>query len=118
MKSKTYLYIGILALLLIAAYFLTTDRGEKTASYKLSEKKLFEVDSAKIDKVEIKSRGEDLVLSKATGEWRVEQPYQYRTVSANVEALVSGLKNLKLESIVSTNPAKKDTYGFTDLDQA
>ncbi|MEP7146282.1 MAG: DUF4340 domain-containing protein [bacterium] len=118
MKSKTYLYLGILAVLLIAAYFLTSDRGEKTASYKLTEKKLFEIDSGKVDKIEIKNKGENLLLSKASGDWRIEQPFQYRTVSSNVEALVSGLKNLKLESIVSTNPAKKDTYGFNDMDQA
>lgn len=118
MKSKTYLYLGILAALLIAAYFLTTDRGEKTSSYKLNEKKLFELDSAKVDKIQIKNAGKDLILSKSTGEWRVDSPFQYRTVSANVENIVGGLKNLKIESIVSTNPAKKDTYGFTDTEQA
>lgn len=118
MKSKTYLYLGILAVLLIAAYFLTTDRGDKTTSYKLTEKKLFDLDSAKVDKIEIKNAGKDLILSKSTGEWRVDVPFQYRTYSANVESIVSGLKNLKIESIVSTNPAKKDTYGFTDAEQA
>ncbi|HMS32715.1 MAG TPA: DUF4340 domain-containing protein [Ignavibacteria bacterium] len=118
MKSKTYLYLGILAALLIAAYFLTTDRGEKTSSYKLTEKKLFDLDSAKVDKIEVKHSGGDLIISKATGEWRIESPFQYRTVSANVENIVGGLKNLKIESIVSTNPGKKDTYGFTETDQA
>lgn len=118
MKSKTYLYLGILAVLLIAAYFLTTDRGEKTSSYKLNEKKLFDLDSAKVDKIEVRHSGSDLILSKSTGEWRIDAPFQYRTVSANVENIVGGLKNLKIESIVSTNPAKKDTYGFTDADQA
>ncbi len=118
MKSKTYLYLGILAVLLIAAYFLTTDRGEKTSSYKLTETKLFDLDSAKVDKIEIKTSTGDLVLSKASGEWRVEQPFNYRTVSASVEGLVSNLKNMKLESIVSTNPGKKETYGFKEPNQA
>ena len=118
MKSKTFLYLGIFAVLLIAAYFLTTDRGDKTSSYKLTEKKLFDLDSAKVDKIEVKHSGGNLILSKSTGEWRVDAPFQYRTVSANVENIVGGLKNLKIESIVSTNPAKKDTYGFTDADQA
>jgi len=118
MKSKTYIYLGILVVLLVAAYFLTTDRGEKTTSYKLSEKKLYDLDSAKVDKIEIKSALGDLVLSKATGEWRIESPYQYRTVSSYPESIISNLKNLKLESIVSTNPEKKDTYGFKDSEQA
>lgn len=118
MKSKTFLYLGIFAVLLIAAYFLTSDRGEKTSSYKFSEKQLFVIDSAKVDKIEIKNSSGNLVLSKSTGEWRVDSPFQYRTVSSYVENIVSGLKNLKLESIVSTNPAKKDTYGFTESEQS
>ncbi|MBK8551629.1 MAG: DUF4340 domain-containing protein [Ignavibacteria bacterium] len=118
MKSKTFLYLGIFAVLLVAAYFLTSDRGEKTSSYKFTEKQLFVLDSAKVDKIEIKNSAGNLVLSKSTGEWRVDSPFQYRTVSSYVESIVSGLKNLKLESIVSTNPAKKDTYGFTEAEQS
>lgn len=118
MKGKTFLYLGILVLLLVAAYFITADRGEKTSSYKLTEKKLFDVDSAKVDKIEIKTSNGVVVLSKATGEWRVDQPYQYRTTSVQIENAVSNLRNLKLESIVSTNPAKKETYGFKDGEQA
>lgn len=114
MKSKTYLYLAILAVLVVAAYFLTVDKGEKTTSYKLSEKKLFELDSLKVDKIELKDKNGDLVLSKASGEWMVEQPFKYKTVSASIENMVSNLKNLQLESIVSTNPSKKDTYGFKE----
>ena len=118
MKSKTLLYLVVFIVLAVAAYFLTSDRGEKTTSYDLSETRFFEIDSAKVDKIEIKNIKGDVVLSKATGEWRIESPFQYRTVSSYVEGIVSGLKNLKIESIVSTNPEKKDTYGFTDDNQS
>jgi hypothetical protein len=118
MKSKTFLYLGIFAVLALAAYYLTTDRGEKTSSYKLSESKLFELDSVKVDKIEIKDTKGNLVISKSTGDWRVVEPYNYRTINSTVESMVSGLKNMKLESIVSTNPSKKDTYGFKDSEQA
>ncbi|MEO6695707.1 MAG: DUF4340 domain-containing protein [Ignavibacteria bacterium] len=117
-SSKTYLYLGILAVLLIAAYFLTSDRGDKTSSYELKEKKLFELDSSKVDKIEIKNLEGELVLSKSTGEWRATSPYEYNVNSAFVEKIVSSLKNMKIESIISTNPAKKDTYGFKDSEQA
>ncbi|MEO8447895.1 MAG: DUF4340 domain-containing protein [bacterium] len=117
MKSKTYLYLGILAALAIAAYFLTGDKGEKTSSYKLSEQKLFEVDSAKVDKIELTNTNGTILISKTSGEWKVEQPYQYKTVSAGIENIVSNLKNMKLESIVSTNSAKKDIYGFKEPDE-
>ncbi|MDQ3021115.1 MAG: DUF4340 domain-containing protein [Bacteroidota bacterium] len=118
MKSKTYLYLGIFAVLVIAAYYLTTDREEKTSSYKLSETKLFELDSVKVDKIEIKDSRANLVISKTSGDWRVVEPYDYRTVNSAVESMVSNLKNMKLESIVSANPNKKETYGFKDSEQA
>lgn len=118
MKSKTYLYLGIFAVLAIAAYYLTTDRGERTSSYKLTETKLFELDSAKVDKIEVKDFRGNLVISKATGDWRVTEPYDYRTVNSAVESMISNLKNMKLESIVSDNPEKKETYGFKDSEQA
>lgn len=117
-SSKTFLYLGIFAVLLIAAYFITSDRGDKTSSYELKERKLFELDSAKVDKIEIKSKDGELVLSKSTGEWRAVSPYDYSVNSSFVEKIVSSLKNMKIESIISTNPAKKETYGFKDSEQA
>lgn len=117
-SSKTYLYLGIFAVLLIAAYFLTSDRGDKTSSYELKERKLFELDSAKVDKIEIKNKDGELVLSKASGEWRIVSPYDYSVSSPMVEKIISSLKNMKIESIISTNPAKKETYGFKDSEQA
>lgn len=115
MKSnKTYLYLAVFAALLVAAYFITSDRGEKTASYELKEKKLFEIDSAKVDKIEIKYKEGNLVLSKATGEWRAVSPYDYRVNTPLVEKALSSLKNFKLESIISTNPSKKESFGFKD----
>ncbi|MBK8981410.1 MAG: DUF4340 domain-containing protein [Ignavibacteria bacterium] len=119
MKStRTYLYIGIFAALLIAAYFITSDRGEKTTSYKLKETKLFELDSVKTDRIEIVNNGAKIVLSKATGEWRMTEPRDYRTVSSHVENAVSNLANMKLESIVSKNPEKQDSYGFDESNKA
>lgn len=117
MKNKTYLYLGILGALILAAYYITSDRGEKTSSYKIS-KKLFQLDSIKTDKIEIKNSGGTIVFSKATGDWRVAEPYDYRTINADIEKMVSALKNLELESLVSSNPAKKETFGFKDSDQA
>ncbi|HMS64751.1 MAG TPA: DUF4340 domain-containing protein [Ignavibacteria bacterium] len=119
MKSnKTILYLLIFAALVVAAYFLTTDRGEKTSSYELKEKKLFTLDSAKTDKIEIKNKDGNLVLSKSTGEWKATSPFDYNVTPDLVDKIVSSLKNFKLESIISTNPAKKETYGFKDSDQA
>ncbi len=117
-SSKTYLYFAVFAALLVAAYFITSEKGEKTSSYELKEKNFFEIDSAKVDKLEIKYKDGDLILSKTNGEWKAVSPYDYRVVSSLVEKTISSLKNFKLESIISTNPSKKDAYGFKDSEMA
>ena len=118
MKSKTILYLAILVALGLLAYFVSTDRGEKTASYKIGDTKFFDVDSAKVDKLVIKTKDGDLVLVKANNVWSITEPFKYKTVSALVENAISNLENMKIESLVSSNPEKQESFGFKDSEKA
>ncbi|MCX6164683.1 MAG: DUF4340 domain-containing protein [Ignavibacteriae bacterium] len=111
--KKTYILVVVFIALVVIAYFLTTDRGERTATYKL-EKQLFAVDSASVDKLEIEQNGKKITLVKAGIEWRVSQPVDYTAYQQFVAAALSDLKKYKLESKVSDNPNNKDKYGFND----
>lgn len=118
MKSKTILYLVILVALGLIAYFVTTDRGEKTASYKVGDAKMMDVDSAKVDRLEIKTKDGNLVLVKTNNVWTITEPFKYKTVSTLVENAVSNLKNMKIESLVSSNPEKQESFGFSSADKA
>jgi hypothetical protein len=118
MKSKNILYLVILIALAVIAYFVTTDRGEKTTSYKVGDKKFFEIDSAKVDRLEIKTKDGNLVLVKANGTWAIVEPFRYKTVSALVENAISNLKSMEIESLVSSNPEKQESFGFGITDKA
>lgn len=111
--KKTYLLAVVFIVLAVIAYFLTSERGEKTSTYKL-EKQLFAVDSASVDKLEIEQRGIKLVLSKVGMEWRVVQPVDYTAYQQFVASALSDLKKYRLESRVSENPNNKDKFGFND----
>jgi hypothetical protein len=111
--KKTYLLAVVFIILAVIAYFITTDRGEKTSTYKL-EKQLFTVDSASVDKLEIEQKGIKLVLSKSGIEWRVVQPVDYTAYQQFVASALSDLKKYRLESKVSENPNNKDKFGFND----
>jgi hypothetical protein len=114
MKSnKTYLLAVILIVLAVIAFFLTTDRGEKTSTYKL-EKQLFAVDSALVDKLELEQNGKKITLVKSGIEWRVTQPFDYTAYQQFVNSALSDLKKYKLESKVSDNPNNKEKFGFND----
>lgn len=118
MKSKNILYLAILIALGLIAYFVTTDRGEKTSSYKIGDKKFFTIDSAKVDRLEIGTKDGKLVLVKSDGKWTITEPFKYRTVSALVENAVSNLARMEIESLVSTNPEKQESFGFGPTDKA
>lgn len=111
--NKTYILAVIFIVLAVLAYFLTTDRGEKTATYKL-EKKLFNVDSAAVDKLEFEQNGKKVTLVKSGVEWKMTEPVEYTAFPQFVGSVLSDLKKYKLESKVSDNPNNKDRYGFND----
>jgi hypothetical protein len=117
-QNKTYFYIALFVILLVAAYFITTDRGEKTASYNIDQVNLIDSDSASIDKIEIRNEIENIVLVKSGGEWRLSEPVDARANTQFVEMALSNLGKMKLESIVSTNPEKNINYGFTPGNEA
>jgi len=115
-KNKTYLLGAVLVVLVIAAYFLTTDRGTKTETEKTppKEKEFFAVDSANVDKIEIVRKNGKIVLQKVAGAWRQTEPVDYPVTASFVPPAVGDLKNFTLSTTVSTNPSKADVYGFND----
>ena len=119
MKSnKTYILAAVFVLLAILAYFLTAERGEKTSTYKLSEKQFFKTDSATIDKLILEKNGKKVTIGKVGPEWKVMEPADYPVLKQFIGPVLSDLKNYKLESKVSDNPANKDKFGFNDTNVA
>ncbi|MBX7045558.1 MAG: DUF4340 domain-containing protein [Ignavibacteria bacterium] len=118
-KNKTYILVAVLIVLIIAAYFLTTDRGPKTETEKTppKDKEFFTVDSANVDKIEIVRKNGKVVLQKIAGAWRQTEPVDYLVNATFVPPAVGDLKNFALSSTVSNNPSKADTYGFNDTNK-
>lgn len=118
-KNKTYLLGAVLVVLVIAAYFLTSDRGTKTETEKTppKEKEFFAVDSASVDKLIIERKYGRIVLQKIAGAWRQTEPVDYPVTASFVPPAVENLKNFTLSTTVSTNPSKADSYGFNDTNK-
>ncbi len=112
-KKQLYILVAVFAVLAILAYILTNESGEKTASYKL-DKKFFEVDSAKVDKLEIEKKGVKVVLEKSGINWVMSAPVKYAAYEQFIAGCLGDLKNYTLTSIASTNPQNKDKFGFND----
>jgi len=108
MKQNTML-IGVLALLLIVAYVVLQKPGEQSLSEE-GTGKLVEIDSLKVDRIEIKSLSLDLILEKKGAEWFTQRPISYRADQNNVANVLHQAKNLEVKSIVSSNPEKHPMF--------
>jgi hypothetical protein len=113
-NNRIYLYGAILVVLGVIAYFLTSEKGPRTTTEKTFSEQFFKVDSSLVDRLEFDHNGKKYVFSKVSGFWRLTDPIDYPLNQDMVANAVSNIKSYELASIVSTNPARKDSYGFND----
>ncbi len=111
-KNRLYLLAGVLVLLVLVAYFLT--KSDKRSSTGDTIEKLYEFDSAAVDRLEITQDGRKITMAKVSGEWKLTEPIEYRVNQEFVNAALSDLKNYRLLSLVSENPENKEQFGFSD----
>lgn len=116
-KNNIYILGIILVVLVVAAYFVNRDTSGEKKTVKVSEK-LFTMDSASVDKIEIERNGKKLVLEKKPGMWIETSPVQYPVNQSDVANALMSLKKYKLSSIVSDNPSNKNAFGFADTNFA
>lgn len=113
-NNRIYLYGAILVVLVVIAYFLTAEKGPRTTTEETFAEQFFKVDSAAVDRLEFEHQGKKYTFSKVSGFWRLTDPIDYPLNQDIVANAVSNISSYKLASIVSTNPARKDSYGFND----
>lgn len=113
-NNRIYLYGAILVVLIVIAYFVTRETDTRTTTEQTFSEKFFAVDSASVDKLEFEHKGKKYTLSKVGGLWRITDPIDYAVNQELIGGALSNLQNYKLASLVSTNPSKKDMYGFGD----
>src|ERR1051325_3738728 len=95
----------IVFVILIAIVYLFFGRKERISTQNIQEK-LFTADSTKIEKIEIIKNTESITLEKVNGNWMVTKPVNYPADTSAIFPMLSNLKNFKIESEVSSNPAK------------
>lgn len=108
MNKNIKILLAVLAIL-TAIYFLFFRTGDKVSTEKI-DAKLFVADSSKIDKIEIVKNNETVVLEKVNNQWKLTKPVDYTADTTNVFLVLGNLKNFKLESVASENPAKFNSY--------
>lgn len=109
MKRSTIYSIVILVVLAIAAYFALQREGEMSTSA-TSGRMLVDYDSTAVDKIEITSPSNSVVLEKQAGVWMLTSPIRYKADEIIVTTLVGKGRKIEISNTISTNPEKQGVY--------
>jgi len=109
MTKNTWILIGVLAALIVAAYFVMQRPGE-SSSPESSGATLVDFDSAAVDRLEIRSPNGLAVIEREGGAWMVTTPVHYRADDATVASTLSSGKRIELKGLVSSNPQKRGLF--------
>ena len=80
----------------------------------LRDKKVIDFKEDDVTRVALRGPDGEVVLAKADGNWKIEQPAPYRADSNAVRALLSTVRNLRATDFASDAPSDADlaTYGL------
>ncbi len=109
MKKNLYILVGVLAFLIVIVYILMNRPGETDISGANSQL-LVDVDSLNVDKIQIMSPANKIVLEKRGTDWFLTEPVDYRANQASVTAMIHQLKSLAVKTIISSNPEKRSIF--------
>ncbi len=107
MKIVSPRLLLVLALLAVATFLVLRRPGETNVS---GTSFLVTYDSSSVDKIEIQSPKETVVLEKQGGLWSLTKPIQYLADQGSVQKAVGTGKSLAITSPVSTNPEKRNLF--------
>ncbi len=107
MKSKEYIVLGVIIVLLGAYLFL---RSGDRSRYELPA--LPETAADEVSKIEISTPGQALSLTRSDDQWRIGEN-KYPADGTRVKAMLSALNELKLTALVS-EAGIYDNYDLTD----
>ncbi|HEY4613091.1 MAG TPA: DUF4340 domain-containing protein [Bacteroidota bacterium] len=109
MKKNTIILALVFLALLAAAYLVTMKPGEQSVSTDAGNP-LVEIDSAAVDKLEIRAPNSIVILVKQGTEWFLQVPLSYKASQTNVANALQQTKSMKVKNIVSSNAEKHNLF--------
>lgn len=106
MKFKNVIILAVIFFCLsLTAYFY------HYLSNKPRETKDFaHLDKGEISKIEVVKNDQVSTFENKEGLWQITKPFDYRADQSLVDDLISKVKDLSLDTVISTNPEKHDKF--------
>lgn len=102
-------YAILLFIIAVLVFYISTERSDRT-NYTLPEVR--QIQKADISKIDISTKGAEVVLVKEGEGWSVG-PERYPASHSAVEKMIAGITDLKLTALVS----ESENYPFYELDE-
>ncbi len=99
MKNRQLFILGVVALVLLALYWLLQSRSVPHRKVEW----LAEVDTSQVTQVMIQYDGNTVTLARGENEWKIVDPFEYRANDRFVKTLLSKLTQLRIESEITSN---------------
>jgi len=109
MNRNTVTLLIVLAVLVVATYFVLRRPGEQSSTGS-SGQVLVDYDSSAVDMIEIRSSTGTVFVQKQEGTWFVTSPVHFRADSSAVVAILSQGKHIELKGLISSNPEKQHVF--------
>jgi hypothetical protein len=112
MKNKSTIILGIVFLLLVGIYLLTSLHPKEVTQ---GATPLFPGTKPEIDKIELNSvsRGH-IILEKKNGEWFITTPFEYKAYTSDVKGMIQSLQETMVDGVVSSRPEAQNQYEVSD----
>lgn len=112
--GKSFLILLVLALGVAAyAYFVESKKDLSDTSTLPKATKVFTVEAAKIEEVEVKAASGDVTrLKKSGNDWQIVAPEPMEADQAAVSSLVSSFESLETSKTIDENPATVKPFGL------
>ncbi len=98
---------------LIAGSF---DASFNRGTFDLRQKAVLTFERDKVDRLAVQSPGGSVELSRASGEWRIDKPYQAPADYGTVEGLIGRVQSAQMKSIAAQDAADLKPYGLDKPD--
>lgn len=94
---------------LIAGSF---DASFNRGTFDLRQKAVLAFERDKVDRLTVQSPGATVELGRASGEWRIDKPYQAPADYGTVEGLIGRVQSAQMKSIAAQDAADLKPYGL------
>ncbi len=112
MQQKQLIWLGGSLIVLLALAFAT---GSFSKEISMVDVPALSISSEQIEEFEIVTSDSSIfALEKIRGTWHITSPIQDIADSSTVARFTQNLDDMRLESVVSTNAQKYDTYGVAE----